>query len=394
MFEEKLMDRIAILAPELIQMSDYIFDQSELGNQEFKSSAAIMDFLAKEGFSVESGIAGLPTAFRAVWEKGTGGPSIGFLCEYDAIEGMGHACGHHMQGPVAAGAAVAVKTCLDVPACKLVVYGTPAEETACEKVRMVREGCFNDIDVALMFHGNPTTSYDVDSLAMNSFNVAFHGKSAHAAIAPEDGRSSFDALLLSFQAIEFMREHVKDDVRMHYTVLDAGGPANVVPSKAVGNFVLRSYNREYLNQVVERFKKIVTGAALMTETTCEIQETKSLDNRIGVPHLNALLMRHAQERNAPRISPPREKNGSSDFGNVMYRLPGACLRVAFVPEGTSSHTKAFFDAGKSGDAHRAVILGAEILSLTARDLICCQEDLETVKEEFAKIKAALDTNRA
>ncbi len=392
MAENAIVSCIKSLAPELTQMSDYIFDQSELGNQEFKSSAAIMQFLEEEGFSIEKGIAGLPTAFRAMWERGHGGPSIGFLCEYDAIEGMGHACGHQMQGPVTAGAAAAVKRCLDAPAFRLVVYGTPAEETSCEKVRMVREGCFRDIDVALMFHGNPTTSYDVDSLAMNSFDVTFYGKSAHAAIAPEDGRSSFDALLLSFQAIEFMREHVKDDVRMHYTVLNAGGPANVVPEKATGNFALRSYNRKYLNMVVERFRKIIEGAALMTETTYEIREVKSLDNRIGVPYLNQLLMKHAYEVNAPRICPPRAKNGSSDFGNVMYQLPGACLRVAFVPEGTSSHTRAFYDAGKSEEAHNAVVLGAEILALTAKDLICCPEDMEKVKHEFAEIKARLNAN--
>ena len=176
-----------------------------------------------------------------------------------------------------------------------------------------------------MFHANATTSYDEDSLAMNSFDVTFRGKSSHAAIAPEEGRSAFDALLLSFQAIEFMREHVKDDVRMHYTVLNAGGPANVVPAEAVGSFALRSGSRGYLNQVIARFRRIVQGAALMTDTTYEIVETKSLDNRIGIPRLNALLMKHAQEVHADRIRPPRAKNGSSDFGNVMYKLPGACL---------------------------------------------------------------------
>ena len=391
MFEKEILEYIAAREPELVRISDYIFDQAELGNREFRSAAALMGFLEKEGFRVENGIAGLPTAFRAVWKKGDGGPSVGFLCEYDALEGMGHACGHQMQGPVVLGAAAAVKACVEIPAFQVVVYGTPAEETSCEKVRMVREGCFRDIDVALMFHGNPTTSYDEDSLAMSSFDVTFHGKSAHAAIAPESGRSAFDALLLSFQAVEFLREHVQDDVRMHYTVVDAGGPANVVPARAVGNFALRAAHRGKLNDVVERFRRIIQGAALMTDTTFEIEETKSLDNRIGIPHLNDLLMKHAQEVDAPRIRPPRAKNGSSDFGNVMYQLPGACLRVAFVPEGTSSHTQAFADAGKSEDAHRAVVLGAEILALTARDLLCNPEDLAEVRREFQEIKARLDS---
>ena len=382
----KLTGYIEKLKGELTDLSDYIFDQCELGNQEYHSSAAIVKFLQAHGFRAEMGIAGLPTAFRAVWEKGKGGPSIGLLCEYDALENLGHACGHHMQGAVTAGAAAALTECLDAENYRIIVYGTPAEETTCEKVRMVEKGCFRDIDVALMFHANATTSYDEDSLAMNSFHVTFYGKSAHAAIAPENGRSALDALLLSFQGMEFLREHVRDDVRMHYTVCNAGGPANVVPEKAEGEFVLRSENRAYLNQVIGRFERIIQGAALMTETTYEVEQTKSLDNRIGVPGLNALLMKYAQALNAPCIRPPRKKNGSSDFGNVMYQLPGACLRVAFVPEGTASHTLAFRDAGKSEEAHRAVILGAQILACTGAELITQPEKLAEVKTEFARIK--------
>lgn len=389
MSEQDILRYIEGISSNLIKLSDYIFDQSEYGNQEYNSSSAIIEFLQSEGFSIEKGIADLPTAFRATWSKGCGGPAIGFLCEYDAIEGMGHACGHQMQGPVTIGAATALKNCLEAENFRLVVYGTPAEETKCEKVQMVNKGCFNDIDIALMFHGNPTTSYDVDSLAMNSFDVTFYGESAHAAIAPEKGRSALDALLLSFQGVEFMREHVRDDTRMHYTIADAGGPANVVPSKAIGNFALRSLDRGYLNQVIARFKNIIEGASLMTGTTYEIKETKSLDNRIGIPSLNELLMKNAAVVGAPRIRPPRAKNGSSDFGNVMYKLPGACLRVAFVPEGTSSHTQAFYDAGKSTEAHDAVIFGAKILALTGKDLICIPDNLTRIQTEFTEIKHKL-----
>ncbi len=389
MRKEELWARVDALGETLAQLSDYIFDCGELGNQEFKSSAAIVKLLESRGFTVETGIAGLPTAFRATWEKGSGGPSMGLLCEYDALEGLGHACGHQMQGPAIAGAAIALKDALDTPGSpdfKLVVYGTPAEETSCGKVQMLREGCFKDIDVALMFHGNPTTSYDNDSMAMSSFRVEFHGRSSHAAIQPENGRSALDALLLAFQGIEFLREHVEDGTRMHYTVLDAGGPANVVPERSAGTFVLRSGNRAYLDTLVERFQKVIQGAALMTETVYEIEEEKRLDNRVAVPALNDLLMEYARQLEAPRIRPPRTKNGSSDFGNVMYRLPGACLRVAFVPEGTSSHTVAFREAGKSSEAHQAVVLAAKILAAACGDLIMTPELLVKVKEEFAEIK--------
>lgn len=393
MNKEELWACVDRLSGKMTQLSDYIFDCCELGNQEVKSSAAVAKLLESNGFAVEMGIAGLPTAFRAVWEKGSGGPSVGLLCEYDALEGLGHACGHQMQGPAIAGAAITLKDVLNTPGTpdfRVVVYGTPAEETSCGKVQMLDQGCFKDIDVALMFHANPTTSYDNDSMAMSSFRVEYTGRSSHAAIQPENGRSALDALLLAFQGIEFMREHVEDGTRMHYTVLDAGGPANVIPGTSAGSFVLRSYDRGYLDTLVERFRKIIQGAALMTETAYEIEEEKRLDNRVAVPALNELLMEYARRLEAPRIRPPRTKNGSSDFGNVMYRMPGACLRVAFVPEGTSSHTVAFREAGKSGEAHRAVILASKILAAACADLILSPECLLRVKQEFAAIKEQLN----
>lgn len=375
-------EKIEKIAPELLNMADTIFDNPEIGLEEFKSSELLTDYLEKNGFLVEKGIGGFETAFKATYERGENGPSIGLLCEYDAIEGMGHACGHHMQGPSISGAAIALKDILKERSFKIVVYGTPAEETLGGKIGMIKEGCFQDIDVALMMHASPTTTTDVKSLAMSNFDVTFHGTSAHAALAPEKGRSALDGVLLLFQGIEFMREHVKEDTRIHYTITNAGGPANVVPKIAQAKFSLRSYDREYLNTVIERFKKVVQGAGLMTETSCEITETKSLDNKIPVIKLNEVLMENAADAKAPRMTPPREKTGSTDFGNVMYQVPGSCIRVAFVPEGTSSHSEEYLASGKKREAHEATILAAKILANSSYDLIEDPELLREVKEEF------------
>ena len=294
-----------------------------------------------------------------------------------------------MQGPAIIGAALAIKETLKDKDYKLVVYGTPAEETIGGKLQMLREGCFKDIDVALMMHGSTTTTTDIKSMALSNFTIKFYGTSAHAALAPEQGRSALDGILLLFQGIEFMREHVKEDTRIHYTITNGGGPANVVPKFAEAKFSLRSYNRNYLDSVIERFKKIVHGASLMTETTYEIVETKSLNNKIPVLKLNELLMENAKIVNAPRISPPREKTGSTDFGNLMYAIPGSCIRIAFVPVGTSSHSDEFLNAGKTEDAHNAVIYSAKILAGTALDLILCPENMEEVKEEFKRNKSKI-----
>lgn len=381
--KEKIFQAVEHQRDVLTAMADSIFDDPELGFQEFHAQKKLTDYLRGCGFAVEMGTGGVGTAFRAEFQNGEGGPRIGLLCEYDALEGIGHACGHHMQGPAIIGAAKALKDCAGNQPFSVVVYGTPAEETAHGKLRMLENGCFQDIDVALMMHGSPTTTVDVKSMAMSSFTVTFHGKKSHAALKPEDGRSALDALLVAFQGVEFLREHVPEDTRMHYTITRSPGPANVVPDTAVGKFSLRSYSRQKLDGVVERFKKIIEGAALIADVTYDIEEGDRLANKIPVLRLNELLMENAKLVNAPRISPPREKTGSSDFSNVMYRLPGSCIRVAMVPVGTSSHSLAFLDAGKGNEAHEAVMIAAKVLAGTAADLIMSPAKLTEIQEEFS-----------
>ena len=308
---------------------------------------------------------------------GLGATVAAILNEGKVLDTVGHACGHHMQGPSIVGAALALKEVLKDHPFKVVVYGTPAEETIGGKLKMVKEGCFKDIDVAMMMHGGPETTTDVKSLALSKFKVIFNGKSA------------LDALILSFQGIEFMREHVIDDVRMHYTILSAGGTAaNVVPAQAIGSFYVRSYNRDYLNDVVRRFKNVMNGAALTTDTSCEIITEKEIDNKIPVLSLNDIVMENAKLVNAPTIRPPRQKTGSTDFGSVMYKVPGTCIRVAFVEEGTSSHSEEYLKAGKSDKAHNAILLAAKILADSSYDLISNKELFNEVKEEFIKAKEA------
>lgn len=387
-----LFNHLDKVKEDMFKTADYIFDNPETDCKEYKAMEILTDYLQKNGFKVEKGVGGIETSFRAVYENGSGGPSLGLLCEYDALENIGHACGHHMQGPAICYAASAFKDVYKNKPYKLVVYGTPAEETTGGKIVMIENGCFKDIDVALMFHGGPTTTTDIKCMALSPFKVIFHGKGAHAAIQPESGRSALDALLLAFNGIEFLREHVKEDTRMHYTITDAGGPDNVVPSEAVGTFSLRSYNRSYLDTVVERFKKIIKGASLMTETTYEIIPDREFDSKIPVLKLNDLFMKNAGLVNAPTIRPPREKTGSTDFGNVMYNVPGSCIRVAFVPEGTSPHSKEYLNAGKTEAAHKAALLASKILAATCYDLVSNESVLKEIKEEFSKKKNEMEKN--
>ncbi|MEF9939915.1 MAG: M20 family metallopeptidase [Clostridium sp.] len=384
--KDKLYCDIDKHASQMVVMADDIFDHPELGLKEFHAFALLTDWLENEGFEVERHVAGVETAFRAVYHHGAGGPNIGLLCEYDALAGLGHACGHHMQGPSILMAASALKNADTDKNYTITVYGTPAEETVSGKIIMMKNGCtFEELDVALMMHGSGATQVDVKSLALNKFTVIYHGVSAHAAVKPEKGRSALDGLILAFQGVEFLREHVAGDVKMHYTVVSCGGTAaNIVPATAEAEFYVRSYSRTYLNSVIERFKKVLQGAAMMSETEVEIIEEKAIDSKIPCISLNDIIMENAKESGAPRIREPREKTGSTDFGNIMHRVPGSCVRIAFVNEESASHSQEYLDAGKSEAAHHAIVYGAKILAGTAMDLIEQPELLKAVKQEFAQ----------
>lgn len=367
----------------LIELNDRIFELSELSGEEYESSKLLANYLSELGYTLEYGVGGMETAFRATYIQGDGtGPSFGLLAEYDALERLGHGCGHHMQGPAIIGAAEVIRQFAGAANYKIVIYGTPAEETLGGKIVMTDNGCFKDIDIALMMHAADSTCVDVKCMALENFVITFHGKSSHAAMNPEEGRSAFDAVLLSFNGIEFLREHVKEDTRIHYTVRDAGGAPNVVPNQAIAEYTLRSYDTAYLNEVVERFMNILKGAALMTDTSFDVQRDYPFKAKIPVHSLNDLVMEQAKNLGMPQITAPREKTGSTDFGNVMYMVPGTCIRTAFVDQGIAAHSTEYVAAGTTKRGHEAMIDAAVVLGATCLDLLADPDKLKAIQEEF------------
>jgi amidohydrolase len=389
--KEQIYLTVDNIKDQLFEMNDFIHDNPELGNHEFKAVKLLTDFLAKNGFSIEIGLAGLPTAFKATYSHLDGGPTIGFLCEYDALEGLGHACGHNLQGPSIIGAAIALVKNLRCMPAKIIVFGTPAEETTGEKVRMANAGLFDELDLVLSMHAGDRTDIDNKLLALDVLNFNFRGKAAHAAVAPEQGRSALDGVLLTFNAIEYLREHVQDHVRIHGVITNGGKAANIVPEEASAQFYIRANNRPYLDTVLSRIYDIVNGAALSTGTTVEIERIQSFDNIISIETLNKLLLKYASECGATNIM-PREKTGSSDFSSVAYRIPGACLRIAFVPLNTPSHSRAWVEAGKTQKAYDAIIICAKALAASCYDLIYNPELLKQIKTEFLLEKERIQTS--
>lgn len=379
---EKIYALVESMQDKMIEINDYIYDNPELGNNEVKAHKLLTETFAEHGFTVDKKVSGLQTAFRATYSIGTGGPKIGLLCEYDALKDLGHGCGHNMQAAAITGAALALAKGLGETPATIIVYGTPAEETTSGKVPMTKDGVFDDLDVALMMHGSDRTTVDGSSLAVNCFDFIFDGKSAHAAIAPDQGISALDAVLLTFNGIEYLREHVSPDVRFHGIITDGGKAPNMVPEHAVAQFYIRASDRPRLDTVIERVLNIARGAALMTGATLTIHEVKAYDNKINVEALNEVLLAHAQAAGATNITPPRKLTGSTDFSCVTYRVPGAALRVAFVPMDTSSHTVEWVLASKSKAAHEAVLVAAKALAGCCYELVNTPGLLQKIKRAF------------
>jgi metal-dependent amidase/aminoacylase/carboxypeptidase family protein len=238
-----------------------------------------------------------------------------------------------------------------------------------------------------MMHGGDSTQTDVKSLAYSELHVAFQGVAAHSAIAPEKGRSALEAMLLAFNGIAYLRGHVKDDTRIHGVIDGGGQPVNVIPERAEARIEVRSYDRSYLDQLVEGVLRVFQGAALMTDTTFEVQRSFATHNKIPVRSLNSLLMRNAELAGAESIMPPRERTGSTDFASVMYHVPGSCIRVPFVEKGTPSHSQAYLERGKSAAAHGALLMASRILAMTVLDLVEDKAELERIQAEFRLEKA-------
>lgn len=380
--KDKINNEVDKIEKELLELSHYIHSHPELGNEEFKAKSKIIELLKNYGFTIEN-VEGIETAFIATYqnENTKESPTIGLLCEYDALEGLGHGCAHNLQAPVVIGAAVSIiKTCKNNNF-TIKIFGTPAEETTSAKIPMTHMGLFDELDVALMMHGGDRTTVDGKSLAADSFEFIFEGTASHAAVAPEKGRSALDAVIQAFNGIEFLREHVRSDVRMHGVITNGGLKANIVPEVAVAEFSIRAKDREYLNSVSERVVKVVEGAALSTETSVRINKGKQLESKLNVQILNDVLLKNAKFFEASNITPPRKRTGSTDFSIVTHRVPGACIRVAFVPQGTPNHTKEWTVASASQAGNNAIITGAKILAGTIYDLLSTPSLLEEIKRE-------------
>lgn len=371
------------LKSDLLQINTFIHSNPELGNQEFKAQALLTEILQKHGFKVITGVADLHTAFVAEIEGEGKGPTIAFIAEYDALPEIGHGCGHNIIAASALGAAIALAPIMKGVKGKIKVIGTPAEDTTSEKVHMIKKGVFEDVDFSMQCHPNDRTMTGAHFKALHKMNMHFHGKASHASRAPEKGISALDALMLTFMGIEFLREHVKKDVTISGIITHGGTAANSIPDFAAGRFSIRSENREYLKEVVERVYNCARGAALATGAKLEFKDQITLDNMLYLPTYDKLLLDNALILNPPQVL-QQSTVASSDFCNVSTILPCSRLDIAYVPVGVSTHSQEFADAGTTDYAHKAITISSFAMAATALDIFLDSSLAAQIKKEHAQ----------
>ncbi|NMH74743.1 M20 family metallopeptidase [Bacillus sp. RO2] len=372
---------------DFFEISTYIGENPELGHEEYKSAKVLSDKLSEHGFDVQMGICGLSTAFEAVFDSGRPGPTIGFMCEYDALPEIGHACGHNLIGTMGIAAGIATSKVLQETGGRVIVYGTPAEETKGGKVTMAEQGVFDNLDVAMMVH--PLHSYvkSGSSLAMDAIQFEFFGKPAHAAANPEKGINALDAVIQTFNGINALRQHVTSDTRIHGIIPEGGKAANVVPDYAVAQFYVRAKTRSYVNELVEKVKSIAEGAAMMTGATMKMSNYElSYDNMVTNETLSDVFTDQLISLGVPseEVIENRDGSGSLDMGNVSLVVPSIHPYIKICNELYSCHTTEFRDAALSDQGKEAMILGAKAMASTAYELLTKQELLTKIKEEFEK----------
>jgi len=367
---------------QLIELCLNIHANPELGLNEVKAMEWLTAYLQQSGFSIEKGIAGLNTAFRAVY--GRGKPVIALLAEFDALPDIGHACGHNIIAAAAVGAAVGSKLALQDYGGTVMVLGTPAEELHGGKVMMADRGAFQDIDVAMMVHPGVRDAATTQALACQNLEIEFFGKAAHAAANPEAGINALEAMLISFNAINSLRQHIRSSARVHGIIKESGQAANIVPAYTSGLFMVRAEDDSYLDELKPRVLDCFKGAALATGARLEY---KWGTIRYGAMRNNmtlAGLFRQNMQLLGRQVleAEPYTALGSTDMGNVSRIVPSIHPFVAIAPKGVSTHSIEFARAAASESGTRGMLDAAKAMAMTAADLLASPALSAEVKAEF------------
>jgi amidohydrolase len=384
----KVVQAVERLADELEALSHRIHDTPELCFKEERAHAWLTDLLERHGAKVERGVGGLATAFRATIEGDGPGPTIAILAEYDALPGLGHACGHNVIATAGAGAGAALAVGLGrlpFPG-RIQVIGTPAEEGGAGKVKLLEAGVFEGVDAAMMIHGRCGTQVWRPTLGIVKVKAEFHGKATHASSWPWRGVNALNAVIQLFVALDQMRQQLRPDARVHGIIVKGGEQPNIIPEYTRADFYLRSLDRSYLHELLRRFTSCAEGAAAATGSRVEV----TAEPTIHEPMKPNRTLADVFEKNLAFIDFPVDPDdgeagyGSTDCGNVSQALPTIHPYIRISPDGVPGHSREFAEWARSPLARAGLVAGAKALALTALDLLAAPEKLAAARAEFGR----------
>lgn len=368
--KEQIFKKVLNIKEELCNLSDYIYENPELGNQEYEAVRVLTKILKENNFEIEQPYCGLKTAFKATFDSGKAGLTVGYLCEYDALPEIGHGCGHNMIGVMSAGAGIALSNVIDETGGKVIVFGTPAEETNGGKVILTKEGAFNELDAAMMVHPAGQTIESGSSSAIYPMEFVYRGKAAHAAGCPEMGINALNSVIHLFNGIDAMRQHVTSDVRIHGIITKGGVAANIVPEEATAQFYLRAAEKDTLNELIKRVTKIAKGAALMTGASLEINKFElAYDNLVTNHILSEAFNENLRLLGINEIREGELSPGSSDIGNVSQVTPTIHPYIGITQGCVIGHSREMARATITEFAHERLVKGVLALSYTGCDVL-------------------------
>ncbi len=369
---------------ECFQLNTDLAEHPEISGQEYESSRKIVELLRKEGFDVEYPFYGFETAFFAKKNPQGRKYKIALMVEYDALPGIGHACGHCLSGSISVLAALALSKMQDELNADIHVIGTPKEEHGGYKAPMAAGGLFDDYDMAMMIHMYDKNMLATTLLAVETFDLYYYGKASHAANAPWEGRNALNGMQLFFHGMDMLRQHVKPDVRMHGVINQGGKRANIVPEETKAEIYVRSLDGKYLKDVVKMVEDCAKGAAIATQTTWKRDDSDGhIYDDLLMLSTGLDVLKGIYEELGLKVTPHENiVFGSSDAGNVSYRCPTFHPALQVVEEGISIHTREFEAAMRTPKAYEALENGAKIISYMVADFALRPGQMEKLKAEF------------
>ena len=384
---EQINRIIAAEKEALIGLSREIHGHPELGDQEFYAVQVLCDYLAAKGFALQKEAAGQKTAFLATRRSSESeeGCHIAFCAEYDALPEIGHACGHNLIAGAAVAAAVALAgTAPGVPF-TVSAIGTPNEEGRGGKIDLVRAGVFDKVDLAMMFHPDYLTCVDYASQACRTFSFTFHGENAHASGNPWDGRNALDGVILTFNGINALRQHLREDVRIHGMITDGGQAINIIPDRACVELCIRSIDNRYLDEVIEKVLNCARGAALATATELTVTETEyPYDAMLTNAIMGELFWESLKEVSDADWSEQEVGLGSTDMGNVSLVVPSIQPIIAITDREVAVHTAEFARLCDTPQAYETMLEVGKAMALAGFKILRDPALLKRIKEEFAE----------